>query len=61
MDGAGCDAWPNHAVTTVGYGHENGIDYYIIKNSWGTGFGENGYFRVQANVGNVCNVLADNS
>lgn len=33
-----------HAVTVVGYDDEEG--YWIAKNSWGTGWGENGWFRI---------------
>lgn len=40
----------DHTVMIVGYGEENGLSYYIVKNSWGEGFGEGGYFRMQANV-----------
>lgn len=36
----------NHAVLAVGYGTEDHIPYYLVKNSWGTGFGIDGYFKI---------------
>jgi len=38
---------PNHAVVVVGWGTENNIPYWLIKNSWGTVFGDKGYVKVK--------------
>jgi len=36
-----------HAVKIVGWGNSNGINYWIVANSWGTYWGESGYFQIQ--------------
>lgn len=36
----------NHAIVTVGYGSDNGDDYFKVRNSWGTSWGEAGYIRL---------------
>lgn len=43
----------NHAVVAVGYGVENGIPYWLIKNSWGASWGADGYFKMELGK-NMC-------
>ncbi|OQR83715.1 cysteine protease family C01A [Achlya hypogyna] len=75
---AGNDVWRNyqsgvvthcpgaasdHAVIAVGYGIENDLNYFKVKNSWGGSWGDNGYMKLQRGVGGkgMCNIAAQGS
>ncbi|ERM94888.1 hypothetical protein AMTR_s00009p00129100 [Amborella trichopoda] len=46
----------DHAVTIIGYGTgDDGTPYWLIKNSWGESWGENGYMKIQRGV-NLCGI-----
>nr|CDJ88569.1 Peptidase C1A domain containing protein [Haemonchus contortus] len=47
-----------HAVRIIGWGKENGTDYWLIANSWHDDWGENGYFRMIRGI-NDCGIEQD--
>lgn len=49
----------DHAILGVGYGTENGEGYFLVKNSWGTSWGEDGYFKMLRDGSNMCGIATD--
>ena len=43
-----CPTSVNHAVQTVGWGHDDatGLNYFIVRNSWGASWGDQGYIKI---------------
>ncbi|NXW09574.1 CATS protein, partial [Fregetta grallaria] len=53
-----CTQEVNHGVLVIGYGTLNDKDYWLVKNSWGVSFGDEGYIRMSRNHANHCGIAS---
>ena len=62
LDSTECGTQLDHAVLAVGYGNDadSGLDYWLVKNSWNTTWGDQGYIKLgRTATDGVCGVQID--
>lgn len=56
---SGCGTHIDHGVLAVGFGTLNGEEFFLVKNSWGTTWGDKGYVRISTSSKNICGILSN--
>jgi len=57
FNSSSCGTSLDHATNVVGWGSSGSTDYWIMRNSWGTSWGEKGYMRLEIVSGHgICGI-----
>lgn len=60
LNDASCGTNLDHGVLAVGYGSQGGKEYYLVKNSWGAGWGDKGFVKIAVvNGEGICGIQMD--